>query len=87
MDNRKTKEQIQEKNNQAGNLSSQLWAMANDLRGKMDASEFRDYILGFIFIGIFLIGRNIILRVLGQLMLKKKKVLMMPILGVLSVKE
>lgn len=49
MDNRKTKEQKQEKNNQAGNLSSQLWAMANDLRGKMDASEFRDYILGFIF--------------------------------------
>ena len=34
---------------QARSLSSQLWAMANDLRGKMDASEFRDYILGFIF--------------------------------------
>ncbi|MFR0577929.1 type I restriction-modification system subunit M [Bifidobacterium thermophilum] len=33
----------------AKNLTSQLWAMANALRGKMDASEFRDYILGFIF--------------------------------------
>ena len=26
-----------------------LWKIANDLRGKMDADEFRDYILGFIF--------------------------------------
>lgn len=33
----------------AKQLTSQLWAMANDLRGKMDASEYRDYILGFIF--------------------------------------
>ena len=33
----------------ARELTSQLWAMANSLRGKMDASEFRDYILGFIF--------------------------------------
>ncbi|PLX67084.1 MAG: type I restriction-modification system subunit M [Denitrovibrio sp.] len=30
-------------------LESQLWAIANELRGKMDADEFRDYILGFIF--------------------------------------
>lgn len=36
-------------NNSAQQLTSQLWAMANDLRGKMDASEYRDYILGFIF--------------------------------------
>lgn len=35
--------------NDARELTSQLWAMANDLRGKMDASEYRDYILGFIF--------------------------------------
>ncbi|MCI1901767.1 MAG: type I restriction-modification system subunit M [Bifidobacteriaceae bacterium] len=35
--------------NSAKQLTSQLWAMANDLRGKMDASEYRDYILGFIF--------------------------------------
>ena len=30
-------------------LEQQLWSIANDLRGKMDADEFRDYILGFIF--------------------------------------
>lgn len=30
-------------------LEAQLWAIANDLRGKMNADEFRDYILGFIF--------------------------------------
>jgi type I restriction enzyme M protein len=30
-------------------LESQLWNIANELRGKMDADEFRDYILGFIF--------------------------------------
>ena len=34
---------------QASNLSSQLWAIANDLRGGMDANEFRNYILGTIF--------------------------------------
>jgi type I restriction-modification system DNA methylase subunit len=27
----------------------QLWNIANTLRGKMDADDFRDYILGFIF--------------------------------------
>ncbi|MEY3444371.1 MAG: hypothetical protein RLZZ519_2652, partial [Bacteroidota bacterium] len=30
-------------------LESQLWNIANTLRGKMDADDFRDYILGFIF--------------------------------------
>lgn len=30
-------------------LRDTLWKIANDLRGKMDADEFRDYILGFIF--------------------------------------
>lgn len=30
-------------------LQQQLWNIANTLRGKMDADEFRDYILGFIF--------------------------------------
>ncbi|QQL43935.1 type I restriction-modification system subunit M [Sulfuriroseicoccus oceanibius] len=30
-------------------LESQLWNIANTLRGKMGADEFRDYILGFIF--------------------------------------
>lgn len=30
-------------------LKQQLWNIANELRGKMSADEFRDYILGFIF--------------------------------------
>lgn len=30
-------------------LQFKLWEIANTLRGKMDADEFRDYILGFIF--------------------------------------
>ena len=30
-------------------LERELWNIANDLRGKMDADEFKDYILGFIF--------------------------------------
>ena len=30
-------------------LETQLWNIANTLRGKMDADEFRDYILGFVF--------------------------------------
>ncbi|MFD1259042.1 type I restriction-modification system subunit M [Entomomonas asaccharolytica] len=30
-------------------LQQQLWAIANTLRGKMNADEFRNYILGFIF--------------------------------------
>lgn len=33
----------------AQNVSSQLWAIANDLRGTMDASSFKDYILSFLF--------------------------------------
>jgi len=38
---------VSEKNQKQ--LEQQLWSIANDLRGKMDADEFRDYILGFIF--------------------------------------
>ena len=34
---------------QQQNLHKQLWAMANDLRGNMDANSFKDYILGLIF--------------------------------------
>lgn len=34
---------------QANDLSKQLWAIANDLRGNMDASKFKNYILGTIF--------------------------------------
>ena len=30
-------------------LEKQLWAIANLLRGKMDADDYRNYILGFIF--------------------------------------
>ncbi len=30
-------------------LQGQLWKIADELRGKMDADEFRDYMLGFIF--------------------------------------
>ena len=42
IDNVKAKEQ-------ATILSNQLWAIANDLRGTMDSTEFRNYILGTIF--------------------------------------
>ena len=35
--------------NQKQTLKRQLWSIANELRGKMDADEFRDYILGFVF--------------------------------------
>ncbi|MFT4186854.1 MAG: type I restriction-modification system subunit M [Micrococcaceae bacterium] len=31
------------------NITAKLWEMANNLRGNMDASEFRNYILGFMF--------------------------------------
>lgn len=30
-------------------LEQRLWKIADTLRGKMDADDFRDYILGFIF--------------------------------------
>lgn len=35
--------------NQKKQLEQQLWNIADTLRGKMNADEFRDYILGFIF--------------------------------------
>lgn len=38
-----------EKNNNVQELTSQIWSMADELRGNMDASEYRNYILGFIF--------------------------------------
>lgn len=40
---------IQMGEEQKKNLEQQLWNIANTLRGKMNADEFRDYILGFIF--------------------------------------
>ena len=34
---------------QSQELATQLWAIANELRGSMDASKFKNYILGVIF--------------------------------------
>jgi Type I restriction-modification system methyltransferase subunit len=34
---------------QSQELATQLWAIANDLRGNMDSSKFKNYILGVIF--------------------------------------
>ena len=39
----------EKQNKQQAELHSKLWSMANDLRGTMDASEFKNYILGLIF--------------------------------------
>ena len=36
-------------NEQKKQLEAQLWNIADSLRGKMNADEFRDYCLGFIF--------------------------------------
>ena len=36
-------------NDQKKQLETQLWNIADSLRGKMNADEFRDYCLGFIF--------------------------------------
>ena len=38
-----------DKSLQQAELHKQLWNMANDLRGQMDANEFKNYILGIIF--------------------------------------
>ena len=35
--------------NKVQSITSKLWAMANELRGNMDASEFKNYILAFMF--------------------------------------
>jgi len=43
---KKERKQMTEQKQQ---LEQQLWNIANTLRGKMDADDFRDYILGFIF--------------------------------------
>lgn len=36
-------------NNKLQNITGKLWSMANELRGNMDASEFKNYILAFMF--------------------------------------
>lgn len=40
---------IQTQKQQQQTLQSTLWSIANDLRGNMDANEFKNYILGLIF--------------------------------------
>lgn len=35
--------------NKSKEISAQLWDMANKLRGTMDASEYKNYILPFMF--------------------------------------
>ena len=40
---------VQKQQSQQNGLHSTLWSIANDLRGNMDASEFKNYILGLIF--------------------------------------
>lgn len=50
---------------QQAELHSQLWAIANDLRGNMDASEFKNYILGLIFYRY--LSDNLIKRVSKEL--------------------
>ena len=36
-------------NSQVQTIAAKLWAMANELRGNMDAAEFKNYILSFMF--------------------------------------
>ena len=36
-------------NDRVQEIGAKLWAMANELRGNMDASEFKNYILAFMF--------------------------------------
>ncbi|MEG2898262.1 MAG: type I restriction-modification system subunit M [Eubacterium sp.] len=40
---------MSDNNNTIQSISAQLWAMANELRGNMDAGEFKNYILAFMF--------------------------------------
>ena len=32
-------------------LANRIWASANNMRNKIDANEYKDYILGLIFLG------------------------------------
>ena len=53
--------------NNSQTITSKLWAMANELRGTMDASEYKNYILAFMFYRYlsehqeqYLVGNNVI---------------------------
>ncbi len=39
----------EEQRKQQAELHQKLWAIADDLRGSMEAGDFKDYILGLIF--------------------------------------
>lgn len=39
-------------------LAQKIWASANQMRSKIEASEYKDFILGFIFSNICLIRRS-----------------------------
>lgn len=39
-------------------LAQKIWASANQMRSKIEAGEYKDFILGFIFINIFLIKKS-----------------------------
>ncbi len=43
------REEIKIMNNTVKSITNKLWAMANELRGTMDASEYKNYILAFMF--------------------------------------
>ena len=60
-------------NNNVQTIASKLWAMANELRGNMDAGEFKNYILAFMFYRYlsehqekYLVERNVVDVVPGQ---------------------
>lgn len=38
-------------------LANKIWESANKMRSKIEANEYKDYILGFIFISSFLIKK------------------------------
>ena len=62
----------EKQNKQQSELHSKLWSMANDLRGTMDASEFKNYILGLIFFVNSIINLSSILYTLYHFKLKIK---------------
>ena len=39
-------------------LAQKIWASANQMRSKIEANEYKDYILGFTFTSIYLIKKS-----------------------------